>query len=72
MNMFAQVDAQGNRHALFDQIIDHRTDGTNIKLADSFITSNNGGRRRIETTKGWEILIQWKDGSSTWEAFKDI
>ena len=72
MNMFAQVDAEGNRHVLFDQIIDHRTDGTNIKLSNSFITSGNGGKRRVETTKGWEILVQWKDGSSTWEAFKDM
>ncbi len=70
--MFAQVDAEGNRHVLLDQIIDHRTDGTNIKLADSIITSSNGGQRRIETTKEWEILVQWKDGSSTWEALKDM
>ena len=39
---------------------------------DAFITSKNGGRRRKETTKGWEILLLWKDGSSTWEAMKDI
>ena len=24
------------------------------------------------TTKGWDILIQWKDGSTTWEALKDV
>ena len=27
MNLFAQVDAEGNRHALFEEIADHRTDG---------------------------------------------
>ena len=72
MNMFAQVDEEGNRHVLFDEIIDHRTDGTEIKQDDAFIISPNGGRRRRETTKGWEILIQWKDGSSTWEKLKDV
>ena len=30
-----------------------------------------GTRRRKETTIGWEVLIQWKDGSSTWVASKD-
>ena len=39
---------------------------------DSIVVSKNGGRRKIETTKGWEILIQWKDGSTTWEKLKDI
>ena len=31
MNLFAQVDVEGNRHALFDEITDHRTDGKEIK-----------------------------------------
>jgi len=24
------------------------------------------------TTKGWEILLQWKDGSTIWEKMKDM
>ena len=72
MNMFAQVDAEGNRHVLFDEIVDHRTDGTETKLVDQYITSSNGNTRIKETTKGWEILIRWKDGSTTWETLKDL
>ena len=71
-NMFAQVDDEGNRFVLLDSIADYRTDGTELKQQESIIISKNGGRRRKETTKGWEILLQWKDGSSTWEAMKDI
>ena len=66
-NMFAQVDDEGNRYVLLDALVDHRTDGTELLSEDAFITSKNG-----ETTKGWEILLQWKDGSTTWEALKDI
>ena len=55
--MFAQVDAEGNRHVLFDEIIDHRTDGTEIKIDNAFITSKNGSRRRKETTKGWKLFV---------------
>ena len=72
MGMFAQVNAEGNINVLFDQIIDHRAEDKNVKRTDSFITSSNGSRRRIETTKRWEILLQWKDESSEWEAFKDM
>ena len=32
----------------------------------------NGNKRRRETTKGWEVCIQWEDGSSTWNQVKDV
>jgi hypothetical protein len=71
-NMFAQVDDEGNRHVLFEEIVDHRTDGSEVKQQDAFITTRTGTKRRKETTKGWEILVQWKDGSTTWVALKDM
>jgi hypothetical protein len=51
-NMFAQVDHEGNRHVLFEEIIDHRIDGTEVKQQDAFLTTRNGNQRRRETTKG--------------------
>jgi hypothetical protein len=33
--------------------------------------SANGVKRRMETTQGWEINVQWKDGSTTWHKLKD-
>ena len=57
---------------MLDEIVDHRTDGTELKQHDAFITSRNGGRRRHETTKGWEVLLQCKNGSTSWETLKDI
>jgi len=71
-NMFAQIDDDGNRFVLLDSIVDHRTDGTELQHDDTFVTSRNAGRRRKMTTKGWEILLQWKDGSTTWEKMKDV
>ena len=71
-NLFSQVDNEGNRHVLFDAIIDHRRDSTALQQDDAFVISANGGRHRQETTKGWEILIQWKDGSTSWETLKDV
>ena len=70
--MFAQVDDEGNRYILFDDIIDHRTDGSEVAPGEGFIESSNGGRRNVETTKGHELLVQCKDGSTTWEALKDL
>ena len=61
-NMFAQVDDEGNRHVLFDGIIDHRRTTLTLKQADSFIVTSSDNRRRRETTEVWDMLIQWKDG----------
>ena len=71
-NMIAQVDDEGHRTLLLQDVVNHRVNGREVKKADAFITSRNGGRRRRETRRGWEILIQWKDGSTTWEALKDV
>ena len=71
-NMFAQVDDEGNRYQLLSEIIDHRTNGSEITQQDAFVTTRTGTKRRRETTKGWEILVEWKDGSTTWVQLKDL
>ena len=50
-NIFAQVDQDGQRLVLFDEIIDWKTDGSQIKLGDAFIHISKGNKRRRETTK---------------------
>jgi hypothetical protein len=57
-NMFAQTDMEGNRHVLFEVIIDHRADGSELKQQDAFITTRSGTKRRRATTKGCEIFVQ--------------
>ena len=71
-NLFAQVDDEGNRHVLMHEIIDHRTNGQEVKQQNAFLTTKMATKRRRETTKGWELLVEWKDGSTTWVALKDM
>ena len=71
-NMFSQVDEEGHRHVLMDTIIDTRTDGNQIMPSEAYIELKSGAKRRIETTKGWQVLIQWKNSSTTWNVLKDI
>ena len=71
-NLFAQVDDEGNRHVLMNETIDYQTNGTELKQQDAFITTKTGTKGRRETTKGWELLIEWKDGSTNWVSLKDI
>ena len=71
-NLFAQVDDEGSRQVLMKEIIDYCTNGQEVKQQDAFITTRTGTKRRREPTKGWEILIKWKDGSMNWVTLKDV
>ena len=71
-HLFSQVDDEGHRHVLLDEIIDYKTDDTAIDKADAFVTMSNGVQKRRSTTQGWKLLCQWKDGSTNWVALKDM
>ena len=71
-NLFAQIDGNGNRQVLMDEIIGHRSNEHTVKQQDAFIVTKTGTQRRKETTKGWELLIRWKDGGTDWVALKDV
>ena len=71
-NIFEQLDDKGNHQVLMNEIIDYRTNWTELKQQDAFITTKTGTKRRRETTKGWELLIDWTDGSTNSESLKDI
>ena len=57
---------------LFDDIVDHRSDGKEIMQQDALVISNNLSKGLRNTTKGWEILIKWKYRTTTWESMKDV
>ena len=70
--IFSQVNEEGNQHVMLDCIADHRTNQTELPINEAYITSNNRGCRKRQTTKGSEISLQWKDGITTWEPLKYI
>jgi hypothetical protein len=71
-NLFAQIDEEGNRHVLLDDIIDYRKTDEAVTEDDAFYTARSGMKHRRRTTKGWEVCVQWKDGSTNWVTMKDI
>ena len=71
-NLFSQIDEEGARHVLLDDIIDHRWNAMALDKEDAFITMSNGVKRRRQTTQAWQLLCQWRDGSTTWVALKDM
>jgi hypothetical protein len=70
-NVFEQVDDMGQAHILFDDIIDHRKGTDAVAIEDGFEIYNNRCTLKC-TTHGWTMLVQWKDGTTTWIPLKDL
>jgi hypothetical protein len=71
-SIFAQVDDEGYEHILMDEIIEHKADGHAVKRDDMYIVGKNGNKHMRRTTKGWKLLVKWKDGSSDWLPLADL
>ncbi|KAG7369925.1 reverse transcriptase RNA-dependent DNA polymerase [Nitzschia inconspicua] len=71
-NMMAQIDDEGQSYAIMREITDHRKDATAVPISDGTIRSRTGNERLKTTTRGWQLLVEWKDGGSDWIDLKDI
>ena len=71
-NLYAQVDDEGKSYSILSEIVDHKRDGSAVCRDDAFETTRTGTLRRRRTTKGWNLLVSWKDGSTSWVPLKDI
>ena len=71
-NIFVSVDEEVHRNMLLGSIDDSRTSGEYFRGKMHFLQFQNGTIHCNETTKGWEILIQWKDISTIWTKIKDV
>ena len=69
-NMYAQVDANGHHHTLLDSIVDYQKLDNAVDKADQYLTTKTGTKRTCQTTKGWNLLVSWKDGSQQWVPLK--
>ena len=43
-----------------------------IPIENGFTVSRNGNRVPKTTTRGWSLLVSWKDGSSNWMLLKEL
>ena len=49
-----------------------RIEDTQVLQKDAFVHTSSGTKIKMNTTKGWEICIYWKDGSTTWNTLKNV
>jgi hypothetical protein len=59
-DMFAQVDSESN------QCMDHKKDNSATPISDGKISGANGQAKPKIMTRGWFLLVQWRDSSTSW------
>ena len=51
---------------------DHKEDDSAIAKVDGFIKASSGNLHRKRTTRGWNLLVEWKDVSVDWVPLKEL
>jgi hypothetical protein len=64
--LYSQVAASMN------EIVDHWSDRSAVPVDDAYYVDPNGQTTRRMTTKGWKLLVKWKDGTTDWLPLKDL
>ena len=70
-NALSGLDSQGRELMLMESISDHKVDESAVtpQQAKEFRAKSNKNPR---TTKGWKLLVEWKDGTQNWMPLKDL
>ena len=71
-SMYAMCDENGHKVNLFNCITDNRRSEKSLSLADQKFSDSRGKTQYRRTTKGWDLCIEWKDGSTSWEKLHDF
>ena len=70
--MFVHVNSEGFTTKILDQVQRHRKTDEAIDKSDGY-TKDSKGRRSIKiTTKGYDFLTKFRDGSESWIPLADL
>jgi len=71
-HIYLQVDGEGYTQYMLNEIVDHKKDNTAVSKDDGTITTKAGRKLPKWTTKGWQFLCQWNDGTTSWHPLQDV
>jgi hypothetical protein len=57
---------------LFKEIFNHRRNKNVLDKADAYRVLSNGTRTPKKSTVGWDVEIEWKDGTTSWIPLKEL
>ncbi|GAX25842.1 hypothetical protein FisN_6Hu120 [Fistulifera solaris] len=70
--MFSQVDSEGRSYRLLKEITNHRKNASAVSKEDGVVLMPNGNKAKKLTTRGWELHVDWQEGTSDWVPLKEL
>ena len=71
-NLWNQVDNDGYNYNQLYEIIGHRKTKDAIPIENGHYETKTGAKRRVITTKGWDLQVKWESGETSYIALEDI
>ena len=65
-NVLVNCDSEGYYSSMMACILDHKRDGSALRMNEKYIKSKNGQMKLRQTTVGWSFLVRMKDGTESW------
>lgn len=65
-NLYSQTDEYGQMGRVLRGISDHRKHENAVPKSQGWVTLSGNIKKRRVTTKGWDLLVDWIDGSQSW------
>ncbi len=69
--LYSQIDDYGRRLQVMSEIIDHEKGKTALDDVEVYYSTKTSPRPK-RRTRGWSLLAEWKDGSSSWVSLADM
>ena len=65
-NVLVNCDYEGYYSSMMAFILDHKRDGSALRMNKKYIKSKNVQIKLRQTTVGWSFLVRMKDGTESW------
>ena len=72
MNLYSQLDDEGREILSFKSIVDHRSNNTALTKENGYVKLSNGHHKPKQTTRGWQLLVEFRDDTTEWIDLKDV
>ena len=71
-NLYLQLDNEGCDILQSKGIIEHKKDGYALSKEIGFTILKGGHKKCKPTTRGWKVLVEWRDKTTTWMDLNDV
>jgi hypothetical protein len=61
-NIFIESDEDGFLSSILYHIVDYKSSGEAVKMADKYFLTSTGTKHMRQTTQGWKFLDKWSNG----------